>query len=63
MERSFTIYATGTDNSKPVVFAMINRMKMTIPTDAVTMARLAEQGVPVINENAVTRHARWRQAK
>jgi hypothetical protein len=44
------IYAVGTEKGRSVVWALVGGMKWVIPTDAVTMARLAERGIPVKNE-------------
>jgi hypothetical protein len=44
------VYGTGVDEKGgSVVWALVNGSKFTIPTNAVTMARLAAAGVKVIN--------------
>ena len=43
------VYAVGvTNKGNSAVFALVNGAKWEIPTDNITMARLAEKGVPVI---------------
>lgn len=44
------IYAVGVDDTgRSVVWALVNGQKMAIPTNVVTMAKLAEKGLPVKN--------------
>jgi L-serine deaminase len=44
------IYAVGTEKGRSVVWAMVGGSKWVIPTDLLTMSRLAERGIPVKNE-------------
>jgi hypothetical protein len=46
------VYAVGVDSKgSSVLWAIVDGSKWAIPTNHVTMAKLAERGVPVKNEH------------
>lgn len=46
------IYAVGIDESgRSVAWCLVDGVKFAIPTNVVTMAKLAEKGLPIKNEN------------
>jgi hypothetical protein len=44
------VYAVGTEKGNAVLFLLVNGLKMVVPTNILSMSRLAGIGVPVRNE-------------